>query len=115
MPAGRTVHVSSERLGDCDFQVWQRKTNLLAEPFATGLFVRKDGSRWKAFLLGVEDTYRPRIILRNRGSIVEVFRGNDRLGVFDQAQETFKLDSDGIVLTGDLLNSEPVGDWWLKQ
>ena len=115
MPAGEAVHVSSERLGDYDFEVWQRKTNLPTEPFATGLFARKEGGPWKTFLLDVEDTYHPPIVLRKKGSAVEVFRGSTRLGVFDQTQQIFRWDSDGALLSGDSLDSDPPGSWWVKQ
>jgi hypothetical protein len=115
MPAGRAVHVSSGHVGELDFQVWQRKTDLLTEPFATGLFVRKDNGPWKAFLLDFEDTYRPRIVLRMQGAAVEVFRGNNRLGVLQETGQSFKWDSDGAIVSGDdLLGSEPPDDWWLR-
>src|SRR5262249_33640587 len=51
IPPGRAVQLSSEHIGDYDFQIWQRKNASPTEPFATGLFVRKQGGQWQAFLL----------------------------------------------------------------
>ena len=115
MSPGRAVHVSSEHLGDCDFDVWQRKNAGLTEPFATGLFVRKDGDRWKVFLLDFEDTYRPSISLHRTGLGFEIFRAGKRLGVFDETQQTFRRDLDGASFSGTSLDSEPPGNWWTKQ
>src|SRR5207249_2577158 len=36
MATGKTVHISSEHMKGCDFQVWQRKNEAITEPFATG-------------------------------------------------------------------------------
>src|SRR5215813_11495216 len=68
MPAGRAVHLSSEHFGAYDFQVWQRKNTISTEPFATGLFVRKQGDPWKVFLLDFQDSYRSSIVLRPKGA-----------------------------------------------
>ena len=114
MPPGYVVHLSSEHLGDYDFRVWQRK-NAGSEPFATGLFARKQGGPWKVFLLDFQDKYRSSIVLRREGSGVAVFQDNRKLGIFDETQDAFKRDSDGGMFPGDLLNSEPPGNWWLKE
>lgn len=115
MPAGRAVHISSTHLGDYDFQVWQRKNAGGAEPFATGLFARKQGGPWRAFLLDFEDTYRPAILLRREGSGVAVFSGSNRLGLFDETQQVFKRDSNGASIEGNLIDSAPPGNWWVKE
>ncbi len=114
MPTGRAVHISSERLGEYDFQVWQRKTDIATEPFATGLFVRKQGGQWKAYLLDWQDIYRSTIVLRERGTSVEVLQDGTRLGVFDESQQIFKRDSNDGSYPGDVLDSEPPANWWLK-
>lgn len=66
MPAGHIVHLASNHIGDYDFQVWQRKNAVITEPFTTGLFVRKQGGQWKAFLLDFEDVYHPTITIRKK-------------------------------------------------
>jgi hypothetical protein len=85
MSAGRCVHVSSQRIGNYDFEVWQRKNTGVTEPFATGLFVRKQSERWQGFLLDFQDTYRPTLVLRKEALGVAVFRGGHKLGTFDEA------------------------------
>ncbi|SRR5713101_7047240 len=114
MPAGRAVHISSERLGEYDFQVWQQKTDIATEPFATGLFVRKQGGQWKAYLLDWQDIYHSTIVLRDRGASVEVLQDGSRLGVFDETQQVFKRDSNGLSYPGEVLDSDPPANWWLK-
>lgn len=115
MATGKTVRIGSKHMKSCEFQVWQRKNAAITEPFATGLFARVEGGPWKAFLLDFEDTYRPSILLRQNGSVVEVFRGSTRLGVFDVTQQLFRRDLDGGVFLGDRLDSEPPGSWWMKE
>jgi hypothetical protein len=115
MPAGRAVRVRTEHLGDCDFEVWQRKNAGRTEPFATGLFARTENGRWKAFLLDFEDTYRPSISFRKTELGVEIFRGSTRLGVFDETQQTYRRDLDGASFSGALLDAEPPNSWWVKQ
>jgi hypothetical protein len=51
MSAGHAVHLTSNHIGDYDFQVWQRKNAVITEPFATGLFARRQGEQWRAYLL----------------------------------------------------------------
>lgn len=117
MPAGRAVQLSSTEIGDYEFQVWQRKNKSIFEPFATGLFVRKQGDPWKAFLLDFEDTYRSPIALRREDSGVAVFSGSSKLGVFDGTQQVFKRDSKGssFPVSSVLIGSDPPGNWWLKE
>jgi hypothetical protein len=79
MPAGHTVHLENVRLGDSDFQIWQRKNENITEPFATALSVHKPGGVWTAYLLDFEDLYRPKINLRKEGSAVVVFYGNNSM------------------------------------
>lgn len=114
MRAGQALQISSRRIGDYEFQVWQRKNDSVGEPFATALFAHKPGGKWMAFLLDFEDIYRPSILLREAGSRVDIFYGRSRIGVFDETQQTYRRDSDGSTFTGVPLNSEPPDDWWLK-
>ncbi|MCI0353188.1 MAG: hypothetical protein L0Z53_27535 [Acidobacteriales bacterium] len=118
MQAGRTVHLISERIGDYEFQVWQRKNASVGEPFATGLFVRKQGGGpWQAFLLDFEDIYRPNIVLRKEGSKVAILYDNEKWGDFDEQRQVFlRRYSDGdYPLDPLVIASEPPGDWWLKE
>ena len=115
MPIGRAVYLSGQHFGEYDFQVWQRKTDSATEPFATGLFARRQGGQWKAYLLDWQDIYHSTIVLRQRGTSVEVLRDDRRLGVFDETQQTFKRNSNGASYPGDVLDSEPPANWWLKQ
>ena len=109
MPEGRATRVSSSHLGDCDFQVWQRKNSGLTEPFTTWLFARKQGHKWMPFMLDFEDTYRPSITLHADGSRVLILRGSTRLGFFDESRQTFTREPDGIVFPGAEIDSDPPG------
>ncbi len=115
MPAGRAVQLSRERIGDYDVQVWQRKNAGLSEPFATALFIRKQGGEWRAFLLDFEDTYRPSVNLRKENSGILVLRDNSRWGHFDEAREVLQRDSNGSEVDGIVINANPPGNWWLRQ
>src|SRR5262249_6608059 len=97
--------------------VWQRKNTISTEPFATGLFVRKQGGPWKVFLLDFQDSYRSSIVLRPKGAgVVEVLQDNRKLGDFDETQGVLRRDLESRTLTdtGEILNSEPPGNWWLE-
>ena len=119
MPAGKAVHVSSSHIGDYEFQIWQRKNGWLmaTEPFATGLFVRKQSGQWKAFLLDFEDAYRPTITLQEHASRVAVLYGSNVRGYFDEAQQVFKRNYEGefLPIEATLIDSEPPGKWWLEE
>jgi hypothetical protein len=115
MPPGRAVHLSTEHIAEHDFQVWQRKNAGWPEPFATGLFARKNGGHWKAFLLDFQDNYRSSITLKPDGSGVVVLQDGHKLGLFDENQDVFKRDSDGAIFEGVVLSSEPPGNWWLEE
>lgn len=114
LPPGSAVHLSSEHIGNYDFQVWQRK-NVGSEPFATGLFAHSQGGPWQVFLLDFQDSYRSSIVLRAEGSGVAVLQDNRRLGVFDETQGVLRRESDGSVSPGSVLNTEPPGNWWLEE
>jgi len=110
MPAGQSIHLSTVNLGGYDFQVWQRKNRTRTEPFATWLFARKQDGKWMPYLLDFEDTYRPSVVLREEGSKVAVFRGNDRLGVFDGEHKVFIRYPDRTVFPVAEIDSEPPGN-----
>lgn len=107
MAPDRPVRLSTTRLGDCEFQVWQRKNDTLTEPFATGLFVRRKSEQWKAFLLDFQDTYNPPIRLRKESSGFVVLRWGKRLGTIDEATLTFKREPEGACFDGATITDAP--------
>ncbi len=120
MPAGRAVHLSTEHIGDYDFQIWQRKNGwiMATEPFATGLFVRKEGGQWKAYLLDIQDTYRPSISLREDNSGVAILYDKTKRAYFDEDRDVFLRyhhDGGSTVFEGIVIDSEPPGNWWLQE
>ena len=118
MPAGRAVHVCDAHFGDYDFQVWQRKTSEVSEPFATALFVRKRGEPWKAYLLDIQDAYRPSIDLRKENAGVAVLYGKDRRAYFDEDWDVVTLyhyDGGSDPIDGVVIDSEPPDDWWQRR
>jgi hypothetical protein len=98
-----------------DFQVWQRKNDSVSEPFTTGLFARQQNGQWQVFMLDFEDTYRPSVALRDEGVGVAIFEDDKKLGLFDLKEDVFRRTSDGTSFPGELLTSEPPGDWLLRQ
>jgi len=115
MPTGRAVQLSSAHLGDYDFQVWQRKNAIATEPFSTGLFARKRGGKWLAFLLDFQDSYYPKVMLQKEGSGVTVLYGSEKQGFFDERQQTYRRESNGRLDTGAVIDSEPPGNWLLNE
>lgn len=116
MPAGRAVHLTTVRFGDCDFQIWQRKNASVSEPFSTGLFVRKEGGQWTAFLLDFEDLYRPKVRLQKEGSGIAVLYGITRWGHFDEVHLVLNRDSNenSSEVGGVVIESEPPDSWLLR-
>ncbi|SRR6266436_1958729 len=119
MPEGRPVLVGDAHFGDHDFQVWQRKNSFAhaTEPFATALFVRKTGAPWKAYLLDIQDTYRPSISLRKESSGVAILYGKTRRAYFDEERDVFTLyHHDGVanVIEGVVVDSDPPDSWWQR-
>jgi hypothetical protein len=114
MSPGSAVCLRSEGFGGYDFQVWQRKNAETFEPFADGLFVRSPGKQWRVLLLDFQDRYRPSFTLREASSGIIVLRNGETLGVFDRASQAFKWEPYGRLSTGDALDGEPPGNWWLK-
>jgi hypothetical protein len=114
MPAGRAMQINNEHLEGYDFQVWQRKNTEIMEPFATGLFVRKQGEQWQVFLLDFQDTYHPSFLLQKQDSGIAILREGRKLGIFNETQHTFTRESDGASFTGNIIDAEPPGNWWLQ-
>jgi hypothetical protein len=119
MPEGRAVRVGDVHFSDYDFQVWQRKNSFIdaTEPFATALFVRKKDEPWKAYLLGIQDTYRPSISLRREGSGVAILYGKFRQAYFDEERGVFTRyhdDGGSEVREGVVIDSEPPDNWWQR-
>jgi len=118
MPEGRAVHIEDAHFGEFDFQVWQRKNDSLSEPFATALFVRKSGGRWTAYLLDIQDTYRPSITMRAEHSGVAIFYGKSKRAFFNEEWNRFTLyhhNGVAVVIEGVAIDSEPPDDWWQRR
>lgn len=119
MPEGRAVHVVDAHFGDRDFQVWQRKNSFAdaTEPFTTGLFVRKKGEPWKAYLLDIQDAYRPSISLRKESSGVAIIYGKFRRAYFNEERDVLTLyhyDGGSDVTPGVVIDAEPPDNWWQR-
>lgn len=119
MPEGRAVYLGDAHFGDYDFQVWQRKNSLAyaTEPFATALFVRKTSGPWTAYLLEIQDTYRPPISLGKESSGVAILYGKTKRANFDEQRGEFTLyhhDGGSDVHEGVMIDSEPPDNWWQK-
>jgi hypothetical protein len=78
------------------------------------LFIRKQGSKWRAYLLDFEDTYRPSISLRKENSGIVVFQNHTRWGYFDESRGALRRDSTGSEVEGVLIDYDPPGDWWSR-
>lgn len=110
------MHLVDAHFDDYDFQVWQRKNGLadLTAPFATALFVRKAGRPWKAYQVGIQDTYRPLVALRKESSGVTIFYGKTRRAYFEEEKNVFTLhhwNGGSNVIEGTAIDSTPPGDW----
>jgi len=119
MREGHAVHVGDAHFDDHDFQVWQRKNSFAdaTEPFASAVFVRKAGGPWKAYLLDIQDTYRPSISLRKEGSGVVILYGKNKRAYFDGDRDVFTLyhhDGTANVTGGVVIDSQPPDNWWQR-
>ena len=114
LSAGQDVHITDQRLGAYDCQVWQRKNESIVEPFTTGIFVRNQGNPWRGFWVGFEDSFHPRIVIRKEGrNLVVTFDGNT-IGMIDEDLSAFKRRSDGSSFPPAVINGDPPGNWWLE-
>lgn len=116
MPSGRAVLLGKWRFGDTEFQVWQRKNEGIAEPFATGLFVRRATNQWQSFCINIDDYYSPSIKLRQEDSHIVIFKSFRKFAVFDMTTRTYRRVSNQTPYTpmGIGVGNEPPGDWWLR-
>ena len=116
MPSGQAVSLGEWRFGGYDFQVWQRRTEYVFEPFATGLFVRRGSNQWQVFCLDHQDVYSPKIDLVRNGADVLVFRGKTELGFFRTLDQSFRKAPrfEELSPMGMGGSGEPPGRWWLR-
>jgi hypothetical protein len=115
MPAGGAVFLGKWRFGDTDFQVWQRKTAIWGEPFATGLFVRAATNQWRVFCINIDDFYSPSVHLRAEGDSVIVFKSNQKVAVFDMATQTYRHPGQEAYTPVFLrATTQPPGGWWVE-
>jgi hypothetical protein len=112
--AGRGLQVANQQFNGYEVQVWQRKNDTFVEPFATAVFIRKDSQEWRAFGVGFEDLYHPRIRLEKEPTQFLVFFNGHEIGTIDQNLSAFKRKSDGSSFPPTLINGHPPGNWWLK-
>ena len=112
VPAGQAHFLGNWQFGDCEFQVWQRKNPDAFEPFADGLFVRHGDHPWRAFCFDIQDSYSPRVSLRQRQNEIIIDCGGENRGVYDMTARTFRRG--GPAITPTMVTGDPPGDWWLK-
>ena len=83
MPLGKKVHLGNWKWGECEVQIWQRKTEVIAEPFSSSLFVRLGTNRWQQHYLNHQDYYAPKYTLKRTNGIATVYRGSIFIGSID--------------------------------
>jgi hypothetical protein len=115
MATGRAVYIGTWRFGTNEFQVWQRKTDIPGEPFATGLFVRAATNQWQVFCINIDDFYSPSVQLRVEGDSVSVFKSGEKVAVFDMVTQSYRRGPLQAAHTPVLIRATvPPGDWWLR-
>jgi hypothetical protein len=116
MPANRAVLLGKWKFGNTEFQVWQRKNREIAEPFATGLFVRKGTNVWQSFCINIDDCYSPSIKLREEDNLILISKSFRKFAVFDTTTQTYRriTDRGPHLPMGIGVGNEPPGDWWIK-
>lgn len=91
------IHWNSIVLDGYEFHVCQRKTDYLFEPFETYLLVRKSSSGlWDAYCLDVDDTYGPRVKLKQYGTDILIFKHGRKRGSFNRESGTMKDAATGL-------------------
>lgn len=113
MTPGQTVYIGKWQFNGSTFQVWQRKTRYLTEPFATGLFVRAQSGQWLAYCLDHQDIYRSRIGLKQQGQKVTVWKGSRVVGEFDLDTQTFSFLPIRQICQPTPIAGDPPGIWWV--
>jgi len=115
MPAGTAFALGHWRFDDCEFQVWQRRSVYLTEPFADGLFVRQGTNEWEAFCFDIQDNYLPKVSLEREHGQIIVHRDGENRGVCDMATHSFWRHGQTYTPTGIGNSVTPPGEWWLKK
>jgi hypothetical protein len=113
-PAGTPILIRQSTFSSCEFQIWQRKNDCLTEPFATGLFVRHGNGPWKAYLIDIQDLYRPSYRFRKIDE--------DNVGIQEDGVTAFyRISSDkffrpngGTPVDGSPIKGDPPSNWWLE-
>jgi hypothetical protein len=111
MPSGRTVQVGAWRFEHYEVQIWQRKNASLTEPFSTAMFVRSAIIKsWRAYTLGFQDCYSPKLVLRGAGSSVDIISGGKKMGRLDLVGgEYFSVGQSQPINEGTTSNP---ANWW---
>jgi len=115
VPAGHAFAIGNWHFGDCEFQVWQRKTVHVTEPFADGLFVRQGTNEWQAFCFDIQDSYLPRVKLVPEKRQIVVYRDGENRGVYDMATHTFQRHGQAYTPMGIGNSTTPPGEWWVRK
>src|ERR1051325_4549777 len=89
-PEGSSLALGRWKFDEFEFQVWQRKTPDIFEPFADGLFVRRGSNSWVVFCFDIQDRYSPKVRLERKNSEVVVYRDGENRGRYDLTTQTFR-------------------------
>jgi hypothetical protein len=113
MPAAACLELGRWKVGEYEFQIWQRKSASALEPFADGLFVRKGTNAWQAFCFDIQDTYRPKVELKPVGTEVRIWRDGELRGIFDLSKGIFFRPPSTNVFAPDSVGGDqnPPGSW----
>jgi hypothetical protein len=111
---GKAFALGKWQFGQFEFQVWQRKTEYLFEPFADGLFVRAGTNQWQVFCFDIQDSYSPRVKLVQKQGRIVVYRDGENRGMYDTATQTFLWHGQAYTPQGIGNSADPPGEWWLR-
>ena len=111
IPEGEAFALGKWEFDGCEFQVWQRKTRYLSEPFADGLFVRETNG-WQVFCFDIQDNFRPGIKLIKADGRVQVLRDGENRGEYDTQARVFRRH--GQDMTPQFIRGDPPGEWRLR-
>ena len=114
VPEGRAFALGHWHFGDCEFQVWQRKTRYITEPFADGLFIRQGTNQWQVFCFDIQDSYSPRVRLAQEHGQIVVYRDGENRGAYDMMTQTFRRGGNAYTPRGIGASNNPPGEWWLR-
>lgn len=94
--------------------MWQRKTDISTEPFATALFTRKGDADWCVYLIDFENLYEPNITIDYRTPLIHFVRDGENVAIFDTERQICITNLEKRGSTGAVIRGNPPGDWWLK-